>query len=264
MNSLTLATDPGEAAALDAARTYRTRLAGELAGRVALLITAADRAPGAVPDMHAGLVDFCERVLLPHTAAEEVTLHAAARGRAGARLLVEGLVAERHRLTGLVGSLRDAATPARAAAEARALQVLLDAHTEKENDLVLPLLAAAPDVSLAGLVAELRRALPGYGSARPEDDGSPEEDEACCGACTCGARDEPVPELDVRTVPRAKRHATVIGALDTVRPGGALELIAPHDPLALLAHIERRSPGRFTVARLERGPQDWRLRFSRH
>jgi uncharacterized protein (DUF2249 family) len=40
-------------------------------------------------------------------------------------------------------------------------------------------------------------------------------------------------------------------------------LIAPHDPLSLLAQIEQRSPGLFTVDYLERGPQDWRLQFVR-
>ena len=46
-----------------------------------------------------------------------------------------------------------------------------------------------------------------------------------------------------------------------MRPGGGLVLIAPHDPLPLLAQIERRTPGLFAVDYLERGPQAWRLQF---
>ena len=83
-------------------------------------------------------------------------------------------------------------------------------------------------------------------------------------SCGCGEVDGPgYPELDARAIPHAIRHATIFGALDTVRPGGGLVLIAPHDPLPLLAQIERRTPGLFAVDYLERGPQDWRLQFVR-
>ncbi|WP_406010372.1 DUF2249 domain-containing protein [Streptomyces sp. NBC_00637] len=46
------------------------------------------------------------------------------------------------------------------------------------------------------------------------------------------------------------------------RPGAASSLVAPDDPLPLLAQIEQRSPGAFTVEYLERGPETWRLRLS--
>jgi uncharacterized protein (DUF2249 family) len=36
-------------------------------------------------------------------------------------------------------------------------------------------------------------------------------------------------------------------------------LVAPHDPLPLLAQISDRWPGRFSVDYLERGPDTWRL-----
>ena len=45
-------------------------------------------------------------------------------------------------------------------------------------------------------------------------------------------------ELDVRAVPHAIRNATVFGALEAVQPGGAMVLVAPHDPLPLLAQVE--------------------------
>jgi uncharacterized protein (DUF2249 family) len=71
------------------------------------------------------------------------------------------------------------------------------------------------------------------------------------------------PVLDARAVPHNIRHATVFGALDAVRPGSGLELIAPHDPLPLLAQIEQRNPGVFQVTYLERGPEAWRLAIDR-
>jgi uncharacterized protein (DUF2249 family) len=82
--------------------------------------------------------------------------------------------------------------------------------------------------------------------------------------CACGGHDEPGrPVLDARAVPHNIRHATVFGALDAVRPGSGLELIAPHDPLPLLAQIEQRNPGVFQVSYLERGPEAWRLAIDR-
>jgi uncharacterized protein (DUF2249 family) len=83
-------------------------------------------------------------------------------------------------------------------------------------------------------------------------------------SCTCGEVDGPeLPELDARAVPHAIRHATIFGALDAVRPGGGLVLVAPHDPLPLLQQVEQRAPGAFSVDYLERGPEAWRLRFLR-
>jgi uncharacterized protein (DUF2249 family) len=48
-----------------------------------------------------------------------------------------------------------------------------------------------------------------------------------------------------------------------VAVGGGLVLLAPHDPLPLLRQVEARSPGVFTVEYLERGPEVWRLAFTR-
>ena len=89
-------------------------------------------------------------------------------------------------------------------------------------------------------------------------------DAGCGGGCTCGEVDGPqYPELDARTVPHAIRHATILGALDSIAPGGGLILVAPHDPLPLLAQIEQRWPDEFAVNYLERGPEAWRLSFTR-
>lgn len=87
------------------------------------------------------------------------------------------------------------------------------------------------------------------------------------GACGCGDGAGEVsasrPVLDARQVPHHIRHATVFGALDAVRPGAGLELIAPHDPLPLLAQIDERDPGAFEVTYLERGPEQWRIALDR-
>ena len=83
-------------------------------------------------------------------------------------------------------------------------------------------------------------------------------------ACGCGEVDGPgYPELDARVIPHAIRHATIFGALDSVGAGSGLVLVAPHDPLPLLAQLERRAPGSYSVEYLERGPEAWRLRLVR-
>jgi uncharacterized protein (DUF2249 family) len=82
--------------------------------------------------------------------------------------------------------------------------------------------------------------------------------------CGCGCADTGVPELDVRAIPHAIRHATVFGALGAIPQGGALVLVAPHDPKPLLAQIaERHGAGTWGVTYLTEGPEDWRLRLER-
>lgn len=162
------------------------------------------------------------------------------------------MLAEHDVIRGLLKELEEGGDAVRDAATAVSLRVLFEAHLAKENELVLPLLMAASDVSVADLLGEMHELL-----------GQP---EAGCGGhhCSCGEVDGPgFPELDARVVPHAIRHATVFGALDTVQPGGGLILVAPHDPLPLLAQIDKRAPGRFQVDYLERGPEAWRLSFRR-
>ncbi|MFF5185816.1 DUF2249 domain-containing protein [Streptomyces sp. NPDC000345] len=257
MSTLTLASDPQDAAAAEAVEAHHTQLAGELAGRVTMLIAAADRDPAAADTVRAGLVDFCDRDLLPHAAAEEETLYPVAHDLPAARLLVDGMLAEHRRLTALVDALRTAGTAVRAAADGRALQVLFEEHLEKENTLVLPLLAGAPGISLAGLLAGMHDIL---GHEHGDTGEAVTAGGGCGGACGCGGSDETdVPELDVRDVPHSLRHATVFGAIAAVPSGRAMVLVAPHDPLPLLGQIEDRHPGAFAVEYLERGPQAWRL-----
>lgn len=275
MSVLALASHPRDATALESAEAHHARLAGELAGRVKMLLTAVDRDPTAAEKIHTGLVAFCDRSLLPHAAAEEGALYPAAHRMPEARLLIESLIGEHRCLTALVDALRAGPSPAAVAADARALQVLFEEHLAKENGLVLPLLAMTPEVSLAELLADMHQRLANDSSDKnsSEDqhneaghdvyEGQIEEAGGCGGVCGCGGAEEAdEPELDVRDVPHALRHATVFGALDAVPAGTAMVLIAPHDPLPLLAQIEQRSPGVFAVEYLERGPEAWRLRLS--
>ncbi|HPE11669.1 MAG: DUF2249 domain-containing protein [Actinobacteria bacterium] len=81
--------------------------------------------------------------------------------------------------------------------------------------------------------------------------------------CQCGESHSGDPVLDARSIPHAIRHAAIFGALDSLTPGAAIELIAPHEPLPLLAQIDNRYQQGFDISYLERGPEQWRLRMAR-
>lgn len=82
------------------------------------------------------------------------------------------------------------------------------------------------------------------------------------GGCGCHEAETGLPELDARAIPHAIRHATIKGALGSLEPGAGMVLVAPHDPIPLLAQIEAENPGRYSVEYVERGPA-WRLAFVR-
>lgn len=83
------------------------------------------------------------------------------------------------------------------------------------------------------------------------------------GGCGCGEEDENLPDLDVRAIPHAIRHATVFGALQGLRPSQAMILTAHHNPLPLLRQIEQMFRGAIEVSYVEEGPEVWKLRLLR-
>lgn len=262
MENVVIASSEADIKAAEAVEQHHAQMAGTLAVRVEALVAAAaagdrDRAE----DARSVLVRWCEQDLVPHALAEEQTMYPAARAKAEGRLLVDGMLEEHKVITGLVQLLAASTDPVRAAATAKALQVAFENHLAKENDLVLPLLVAAPDVSVADLLGGMHELLGGeeHGHAHEESHHGGEEHH-----CNCGEEDGAgYPELDARAVPHAIRHATIFGALDAVRPGAGMVLVAPHDPLPLLKQIEDRAPGAFEVSYLERGPEAWRLQLVR-
>ncbi len=79
-------------------------------------------------------------------------------------------------------------------------------------------------------------------------------------ACGCSGR---VPELDARSLPKAVRHGAVLGAVIALERGAELLLVAPHDPLSLLAKIDK-IPGSFGYEYVERAPGAVTVRIARH
>lgn len=83
------------------------------------------------------------------------------------------------------------------------------------------------------------------------------------GDCGCGAdHDETV--LDAAAIPHAIRHGAVLGAVDQLRPGASMVLVAPHDPLPLLKQMRQRfGEDAVGVTYISREPTEVRLRLTK-
>jgi uncharacterized protein (DUF2249 family)/iron-sulfur cluster repair protein YtfE (RIC family) len=262
MDSLVIASNEADAEAVAAVEQHHAAMAGTLSALVERLVVAVSgEEPTAAGSARHDLVRWCREDLMPHAAAEEKAMYPAAHATEAGRLLVDGMLEEHAVIAGLVDEVEQVPGLVRAAAAARALAVIFHSHLGKENELVLPLLAADPGVSVAELLGGMHELLGGHAHEHGQE---PAAEGGCGGHCTCGEVDGAgYPELDARAVPHAIRHATIFGALDSVSPGGGMVLVAPHDPLPLLAQLEQRSPQQFEVSYLERGPEAWRLQLVR-
>lgn len=261
VSPVAVATSPADADAIAAVEQHHAELAGRLRAHASELLDSAGTE--GFESARRRAARFLGGELAPHAAAEEQALYPAAASDPRGRLLVDGMLAEHKAIAQLVSEV-SSAEPVRAAAAGYALQVLFEVHLGKENELVLPLVAGNPAVSLAQILAGMHELLGGHDAHDGEAGEQPPQPHAhsSCG-CGCGASEAAVPELDVRTVPHAIRHATVFGAFDAIPTGGALLLVAPHDPLPLLRQLTERAGGTLTVEYEQRGPDAWRLLLTR-
>lgn len=258
MSTVVVASSEQDAQAVEAVMEHHAELAGALGRHIErLLNTAVSGEANASETAKQALLEWCESELIPHALAEEASMYPKAHEDPSARLLIDAMIAEHRAIVALIQKIRATSNPVLVAAKAKALGALFESHLAKENEQILPLLAAAQDVSLSQILGGMHELL-----------GAKEEGMAeggCGGECTCGHQDSTeLPELDARTVPHAIRHATIFGALDSVGIGEGMVLVAPHDPLPLLNQLEGRAPGRFSIDYLERGPEVWRLQFLRN
>jgi len=146
-------TDTG---ALEAMLAHHAALADGVARRVDALRVAVER-----QDHHgaaaADLVAYLAKEVLPHAMAEEHTLYQAAAAKADLAETVAGMVDEHRKLVSLAERLATADDESTAAAEAEAIGALFASHVVKENDLILPPLAADESVDLSGLLVQMHR-----------------------------------------------------------------------------------------------------------
>ncbi|NLE81794.1 MAG: hypothetical protein GX610_19885 [Rhodococcus sp.] len=106
-----------------------------------------DSAPEKRQEHHARLAQWFETVLVPHADEEEQTTYRVAGELPDGAPLIEAMVRE-HVLIKRLVALFGASDGAAAAAYARAAYEAFESHQRKENEIILPLLLAAPQVSL--------------------------------------------------------------------------------------------------------------------
>ena len=157
-----------EAHALQAVERHHAHMLKQLNGLVALLMEAVEAGdPGAEGTAQATLLDGCDTELSPHARAEEGPLYSGPRGTPEGRLLVEGMLAEHRVIVDLVEELRTSSGLSAVVAGA-AIQRMFAMHLDKENRLLMPLIADSPGLSLAEAVKGLHE-LTGEGSGHPAE-----------------------------------------------------------------------------------------------
>jgi len=274
---------------LDDARAAED-LAGDhtaMRGTLHVLVDQLARAVAGADAQQAGaarerLATWTTERLLPHLEAEEAHLLPAVRTATDGAPATGVLVRLHTAVRDAASTLATTTHPLDAVGAGHVLATLLALHADALDHDLVPLVARDARTPLTGPAEEVREVLRapaptshgcgcggggcGGGGAAPEAPEAPEAeasatDDAAAGAPAADGADLPV--LDATVIPHAVRHATIFGALDAVAEGGGLVLVAPHDPLPLLAQIEARHPGRFTVEYLQRGPETWHLAFTR-
>ncbi|TMR90692.1 DUF2249 domain-containing protein [Nonomuraea basaltis] len=199
------------------------------------------------------LAAFCADEVLPHAAAEEETLYAAAADFLATELLVRAMRDEHDSLRVLAADLATATTPGEIVSASSALNALFQAHLEKENDVLLPALAAH-GIDLASLLGDTHEILgePAGASLR-----------GCGSTGHADGKENPVAELDVRRLIPAQRHEQIFAAYRELAAGTAFVLVNDHDPKPLYYQFAAEHPGEFTWDYLEAGPAVWKVRIGR-
>jgi uncharacterized protein (DUF2249 family) len=84
-------------------------------------------------------------------------------------------------------------------------------------------------------------------------------------SCRCGEESSTsFPELDATLIPHKIRHPAIFGALESLKSGQGMVLVAPHKPIPSLAQIEKKHPGNFSVNFLDEGPDKWHIELIRN
>lgn len=142
--------------AFEAMLAHHAALADGVDRRVAALRAAVEAGAGHGAAM-AELVAYVASEVLPHATAEEHTLYRVAAGFGQLGGTVAGMIDEHRRLAAAVGRLATAAGGADALGTAEAIGSLFADHVGKENELILPPLAADDHVDLAALLLQMHR-----------------------------------------------------------------------------------------------------------
>ncbi len=139
---------------LEAILAHHAQLADGVARRV-IAISAVAEAGEKAAAAAAELLAYLAEDVLPHAVAEEHTIYRAAADKEELATTVAAMVGEHRRLAALIEHLAIADDARTAAKEAEAIGTLFAAHVAKENELLLPALAADETVDLGALLAKM-------------------------------------------------------------------------------------------------------------
>ncbi|MDI3270480.1 MAG: DUF2249 domain-containing protein [Bacillota bacterium] len=184
---------------------------------------------------------YFEETIFPHAQAEEETLYQEASTHENLRLLVASMVREHQVLQALHAELLKAADPWHVYAKSRLLEALFSLHAERENEDLLPHLAADETVFLEEVLAQMADL---FHKALPQGKG------------------EEV-ELDVRELPHFQRHAAIFSLLERLPPGQSLVIVNDHDPKPLFYQIQALYADTFSWSYQKEGPVEWRVAIRR-
>jgi uncharacterized protein (DUF2249 family) len=72
-------------------------------------------------------------------------------------------------------------------------------------------------------------------------------------------QDSTTPQVDVRSLVPAQRHAKIFQLVNQLSPGAGFVLVNDHDPKPLYYQLEAEYPKQFSWDYLESGPSVWRV-----
>ncbi len=147
--------------ALEAMLGHHAALEEGVSRRVATIQAGGDGAS------QAELLAYMASEVLPHAVAEEQTIYQVASEKEKLGETIAGMVGEHRQLSALLDRLATA-DEISAVTEAKAIEVLFREHVAKENERILPVLAADPDVQLGVLLERMHHSL--ESSSRPGEE----------------------------------------------------------------------------------------------
>ncbi len=166
------------AAAYQAILAHHRVLEENVARRVAAL-TEAVASGGRHEVALADLISYVASEVLPHAMAEEHSIYAVAAARPELAGTVGAMVEEHRSLASMAEELAKSTGGARAAELARTIGEVFAAHVTKENERLLPPLAADEGTDLAQLVVQMHRLTEAAQRETPAHDdlGAPDPEE---------------------------------------------------------------------------------------
>ena len=107
----------------------------------------------------AAVRSFVEAEIFPHAAAEEDAVYPLAARHERLAAVIESMIEEHHHLRAATLLIEAAPDGPRAVGAAQALATVFSLHAAKENDFVLPALAADPAVDLNDVLSRMHALL---------------------------------------------------------------------------------------------------------